>query len=126
MGLFANPLGHAGYHPNVTGTPSTQPAAVRAATAAEATAGVLNHVYISPATLNSALLASSGVTAAMVAGAVTTSNAAVTASSIINYSRKTVGGTVGQVSITAQSAGSFTLTSSSATETSTFNYQIIN
>lgn len=53
MGLFSNPLGHAGYPPNVTGTPSTQPASVRAATPAEAAAGVLNDVYISPQVLGS-------------------------------------------------------------------------
>lgn len=52
MGLFTNPLGHAGYPPGVTGTPSTQPTAVRAATAAEAAAGLLNDVYISPATVS--------------------------------------------------------------------------
>jgi len=51
MGLFTNPLSHAGYPPGVTGTPSTQPSEVRAATAAEAIAGTLNNVYISPATM---------------------------------------------------------------------------
>src|ERR1700692_1375590 len=50
MGLFDNPLSHTGYPPGVTGTPSTQPSEVRAATQAEATAGKLNDVYISPAT----------------------------------------------------------------------------
>jgi len=54
MGMFTNPLGHAGYPPGVTGTPTTQPTAVRAATAAEAAAGVLTNVYISPATADSA------------------------------------------------------------------------
>jgi len=54
MGLFTNPLGHAGYPPNVTGTPTTQPASIRAATAAEAAAGTLTDVYISPATAESA------------------------------------------------------------------------
>jgi hypothetical protein len=53
MGLFTNPLSHAGYPPGVTGTPSTLPSEVRAATAAEALAGVLNSVYISPATAGS-------------------------------------------------------------------------
>lgn len=48
---MTNPLGYAGYPPGVTGTPSTQPSAVRAATAQEATDGLLNDVYISPATL---------------------------------------------------------------------------
>lgn len=54
MGLFTNPLGHAGYPPGVTGTPTTQPSEVRAATAAEAAAGVLDNCYISPATAQSA------------------------------------------------------------------------
>ena len=54
MGLFTNPLSHAGYPPGVTGTPTTQPSAVRAATAAEAAAGTLTDVYISPATAQSA------------------------------------------------------------------------
>jgi filamentous hemagglutinin len=54
MGLFTNPLGHAGYPPGVTGTPTTLPSAVRAATAAEAAAGVLTDCYISPATADSA------------------------------------------------------------------------
>lgn len=54
MGLFGNPLSHAGYPPDVTGTPTTQPSAVRAATAAEAAAGILDNCYISPATAQSA------------------------------------------------------------------------
>lgn len=53
MGLFTNPLGHAGYPPGVTGTPSTQPSEVRAATATEVAAGVLNNCYVSPATASS-------------------------------------------------------------------------
>jgi len=54
MGMFSNPLGHAGYPPGVTGTPTTQPSQIRAATAAEAAAGTLTNVYISPATADSA------------------------------------------------------------------------
>lgn len=54
MGLFSNPLGHAGFPPNVTGTPTTQPASIRAATAAEASDGTLDNVYISPLTAQSA------------------------------------------------------------------------
>jgi len=71
--------------------------------------------------------ASVGTTAAMSGspGAVTVSSTAVTTSSIILFSRNVTGGTPGQVSITAQSAGSFTLTST-GNETSTFNYLIIN
>lgn len=52
--MFTNPLSHAGYPPGVTGTPTTQPSEVRAATAAEAAAGILTDVYISPATADSA------------------------------------------------------------------------
>lgn len=48
--MFTNPLSHAGYPPGVTGTPSTQPSEVRAATNAEAIAGTLNNVYVTPAT----------------------------------------------------------------------------
>ena len=55
MGLFTNPLGHAGYPPRVTGTPETQPAAIQAATAAEAAAGTIDYKYISPATAQSAI-----------------------------------------------------------------------
>jgi len=51
MGLFDNPLSHAGYPPGVTGTPTTQPTEVRAATVAEANAGTLGSVYISPLSL---------------------------------------------------------------------------
>jgi|ERR1700722_3260217 len=54
MGLFTNPLGHAGYPPRVTGTPYTQPSEVQAATIAEAEAGTINYKYISPATLSAA------------------------------------------------------------------------
>lgn len=54
MGLFSNPLGYAGYPPGVTGTPTTQNASIRAATAAEAAAGTLDNTYISPATAQSA------------------------------------------------------------------------
>ena len=53
MGLFSNPLSHAGYPPGVTGTPTTQPSEVRAGTAAEVAAGILNNVYVSPATASS-------------------------------------------------------------------------
>lgn len=54
MAIFGSPLGYTGQPPGVTGTPTTQTANVRAATAAEAAAGVLENVYISPATAQSA------------------------------------------------------------------------
>lgn len=49
MGLFSNPLGHAGYPPNPQYANKVN-STVRAATATEAAAEVLNDVYISPAT----------------------------------------------------------------------------
>jgi hypothetical protein len=71
--------------------------------------------------------ASTGVSGAMsgTPGTVTVTSSAVTTSSVIIYSRATSGGTLGQVSITAQPAGSFTLTST-GNETSTFNDLISN
>ena len=68
-----------------------------------------------------------GVTAAMsgTPGAVTVTNSSVLSTSTIIYSRNVTGGTEGNVSITAQTTGSFTLTST-GNETSTFNYLIIN
>lgn len=70
-----------------------------------------------------------GVTAAMTTGAVTVSGLTLGANDRIIYSRATLGGTPGHVHISAQTpgagTGSFTLTSSSATETSTFNYEIV-
>ncbi len=70
--------------------------------------------------------ASTGVTAAMIGGAVTITSTAITASSVILYSRNVLGTVMGNVSITAQAGGSAVLTSDAATETSTFNYLIIN
>ncbi len=70
--------------------------------------------------------ASIGTTAAMTAGAVTITSSAITASSKIIYSRRTLGTAMGNVSITAQAGGSATLTSDENTETSTFDYLIIN
>lgn len=54
MGLFTNPLGHAGYPPGATGTPTTQNTTVRAATLAEANDGTLTDCYLSPATAQAA------------------------------------------------------------------------
>jgi hypothetical protein len=50
MGLFTNPLGYAGYPPRANAPADVVNSTVRAATTAEATAGVLDYVYISPAT----------------------------------------------------------------------------
>jgi len=63
MGLFTNPLGHAGYPPNATAPANMVNSTVRAATTTEAQATAtttpavskLNSIYLSPATLGSAL-----------------------------------------------------------------------
>ncbi len=70
--------------------------------------------------------ASVGTSSAMTAGVVTVATTASSATAKIFYSRATTGGTPGNVSITAQDGTGFTLTSTSNTETSTFNYWIIN
>lgn len=64
--------------------------------------------------------------ATLVAGTVTVNNTLVTASSKIFFSVTTAGGTQGHFSYTKTAGTSFTVTSSSATETSTFDYWIIN
>jgi hypothetical protein len=68
-----------------------------------------------------------GVTAAMSGspGSISVASTAITTSSVILFSRATTGGTPGNVSISAQSTGNFTLLST-GNETSTFNYLIIN
>lgn len=68
--------------------------------------------------------AKQGTTSAMVAGSITVANTSVTANSKIFPSRKTAGGTLGHISYSISAGVSFTLTSSSATETSTFAYEI--
>lgn len=68
--------------------------------------------------------AKQGVTAAMTAGSVTVANTSVTANSRISYWRATAGGTLGHISKTQTAGTGFTLTSSSGTETSTFEYEI--
>lgn len=55
MGLFSNPLGYAGYPPGVTADAQVVNSTVRAATAAEAAAGTLDNVYISPLTESSSV-----------------------------------------------------------------------
>lgn len=71
--------------------------------------------------------ASAGLSAAMsgTPGAVAVSTTACSGTALVFYSRATAGGTVGNVSITAQDGTGFTLTSD-ANETSTFNWWIIN
>lgn len=71
--------------------------------------------------------ASVGTSSAMsgTPGAVTVATTACSGTAKVFYSRATTGGTPGQVSITAQDGTGFTLTST-ANETSTFNWWIIN
>jgi hypothetical protein len=64
-------------------------------------------------------------TATLSGGTVTVNNQLVGSNSIIIISRKTSGGTLGYLYISAQSNGSFTITSSSSSDTSTVNYLII-
>lgn len=85
-----------------------------------ATAG--NKIII--ATGSNASVGTSGVMSGT-PGAVTVATTASSASAKIFYSRNVTGGTPGQVSITAQDGTGFTLTST-ANETSTFNWWIIN
>jgi hypothetical protein len=67
----------------------------------------------------------SGVTGNMsgTPGSIVVNDSNVLSTSKILYSRKTAGGTLGEVSISAQSNGSFTLLST-GNETSNFNYEI--
>jgi hypothetical protein len=64
--------------------------------------------------------------ATLVAGTVTVNNAVITANSRVFTSRQTTGGTVGHLSISNKVAGtSFRINSSSATDTSTVAYLIV-
>lgn len=64
-------------------------------------------------------------TATLVGGTVTVNNTSVTANSLIFLSRQTTGGTTGQLSITKSAGTSFTITSTSGTETSTVAWWIV-
>jgi hypothetical protein len=65
-------------------------------------------------------------TAVLVAGAVTVSDAKITANSVIRLSSKTLGGTPGALFISAKvAATSFTITSTNAADTSTVYYEIV-
>jgi hypothetical protein len=63
--------------------------------------------------------------ATLVAGTVTVSNTSVTANTQIFCSRSTSGGALGHLSTTQTASTSFTITSSSATDTSTINWLLI-
>lgn len=65
--------------------------------------------------------------ATLVAGTVTVNTTSVTANSVILTARKTTGGTEGHLRISASVAGtSFTITSSSALDTSTVSWLLVN
>lgn len=71
--------------------------------------------------------ASAGISGSMTAGSITISTTAVTASSIIMLTHSVVAGTVGVLSVgTITAATSFVINSSSASDTSTVNWWIIN
>lgn len=85
---------------------------------------------LSLAVAGNKLLVKEGSNAAMgvatlVGGTVTVSTNIVTANSRIFYNRATTGGTVGHLSLTISAGASFTINSTSATETSTVNWHII-
>jgi hypothetical protein len=63
---------------------------------------------------------------ALTAGAATVYDGRVSPSSVIIISRYIQGGTLGQLYIGYQSSGTFTINSSSSTETSYVNYLILN
>jgi hypothetical protein len=63
--------------------------------------------------------------ATLVAGTVTVAHTGITASSLIFLSRRVAGGTLGHLSYTRIAGTSFTINSSSATDTSTVSYFIV-
>lgn len=64
--------------------------------------------------------------AVLVAGTITVSNTTVTANTIVMLTRKTSGGTLGTaITYTVSAGASFTITSDSALDTSTFSYLLI-
>lgn len=71
-----------------------------------------------------ARLAASG-SATLAAGTVTVSDASITASSRIRYWRTTAGGTLGILSLALSAGTGFTITSTSGTDTSTVDYEVV-
>lgn len=63
--------------------------------------------------------------ATLVGGTVTVNNTKVTANSMIFHSHRTAGGTIGVITYTIVAGTSFTLTSTSGTDTSTVNWWIV-
>ena len=67
-----------------------------------------------------------GATGRMSGGGVTVTNSAITTSSVIIFSRNFAFGTLGEINIFSQSAGSVTFSSSNVADTSTLNYLVLN
>lgn len=63
--------------------------------------------------------------ATLVGGTVTVTNTTVTANTKVLLSRKTIGGTVGNLSYTLSAGASFTINSSSGTDTSTITFMLV-
>lgn len=63
--------------------------------------------------------------ATLVAGTVTVTNTTVTANTIVYLTRKTAGGTIGNLSYTLSAGASFTINSDSASDTSVISYILI-
>ena len=126
--------GGVGVIPAYTGSPSFS-GSVTAGTTLTATVGAItatNGNLVLGTAGNKLIIptgsnASVGTSSAMsgTPGAVTVATTACSATAKVFYSRATTGGTPGEVSITAQDGTGFTLTST-ANETSTFNWWIIN
>lgn len=115
MGLFTNPLGHAGYPPGVTGRPQTQPSDVRAATTAEVAAGTIGHAYVSPLTLGSGSGSFASVTST--AGNVTATGGNVVATTLGNGFRTREGANAKQGLVTLAS-GTLVVANTSVTANS--------
>jgi len=63
--------------------------------------------------------------ATLVTGTVTVTNTTVTANTKVLLTRKTIGGTAGNLSYTLSAGASFTINSSSGTDTSTISYMLV-
>jgi len=64
-------------------------------------------------------------TVTLAAGTVTVANTEITAGSIVRLNRQAAGGTLGELSVALTAGTSFTVNSSSATDTSTVYYEIV-
>lgn len=127
-------MGSTGADPGWTGSPSFS-GSVTAGTTITATSGAItatNGNLVMGTAGNKIIVptgsnASAGTSGVMsgTPGAVTVATTACSATAKVFYCRATAGGTLGNVSITAQDGTGFTLTST-GNETSTFNWWIIN